>query len=238
MCGRYFSHGVSWEEYRSSLDFQVPPDMPDLRPAYNIAPTQTAPIFRYEGDKLVAAPAMWGLVPHWWKKPLSEKRFSTFNARSEKGASAASFRTAFKKRHCLIPASGFYEWKGPKGQKQPYAIGLQNRRWFCFAGLWDRATIEEHSVDGETVEERVIDSFTILTTAPNDMMKDIHNRMPVILNPGDYKVWLEPENDNGTALLKPFPGDLMHAWPVGKAVGNSRNQGRELIAEIDMSSRL
>lgn len=198
--------------------------MPDPRPAYNIAPTQSAPIFRYEGDELIAASAMWGLVPHWWKKPLSEKKFSTFNARSEKAASAASFRTAFKKRHCLVPASGFYEWKGPKGQKQPFAIGLQNYRWFCFAGLWDRTTIDDE----------VIESFTILTTTPNEMMTDLHNRMPVILAPADYRAWLTPDNDNAADLLQSFPSETMHAWPIGKAVGNVRNQGRELISEIEL----
>ena len=222
MCGRYFSHGVSWEEYRASLDFQIPLDTPDPRPAYNIAPTQSAPIFRQNDDKLIVSSAMWGLVPFWWKKPLKEKKFSTFNARDDKLESAASYKVAFKKRRCLAPASGFYEWKGPKGRKQPFAIGLQNRRWFCFAGLWDQATIDEVTIE----------SFTIITTEPNELMADIHSRMPVIIDPSNYAAWLDSENDNAKDLLKPFPAGHMQAWPVGKAVGNVRNQGRELIEEV------
>lgn len=110
---------------------------------------------------------------------------------------------------------------GPAGTEDPYAIGLRNRRWFCFAGLWDRAMI-----DGSE-----LDSFTILTTKPNDLMAGLHTRMPVIVDPKDYDRWLTAPAKTVQDLFEPFPTDAMHAWPVGPAVGNVRNQGPELIEE-------
>ncbi|MEM6898633.1 MAG: SOS response-associated peptidase [Pseudomonadota bacterium] len=233
MCGRFFRHGVSWAEYRDYLNLIPPEDrgveVDPPEPAYNIAPTQIAPIIRLaaegepalKGQRLMAL-AMWGLVPSWWTKPLKEKKFSTFNARCETIATANTFRGAFRHRRCLVPASGFYEWTGPKGAKTPFAIALRNRRWFCFAGLWDRATI-----DGSE-----FDSFTILTTTPNDLMAGLHTRMPVILDPTDYAAWLDPSNKNVDRLYDPFPTDDMHAWVVSPAVGNIRNQGEALIEEV------
>ena len=228
MCGRFFRHGVSWEEYHNALNLIHPNGIQPPEPAYNIAPTQYAPIIRMapEGEDvprhaIQMAPAMWGLVPSWWKKPLSEKKFSTFNARSEGLEASNTFRGPLRHHRCLIPASGFYEWTGPKGKKQPYAIGLRNRRWFCFAGLWDRAMI-----DGSE-----IDTFTILTTKPNDLMAGLHTRMPVILHPSDYRTWLDADNRKVEHLYEPFPTADMHAWPVNPAVGNVRNQGPQLIEE-------
>ncbi|MEL7041808.1 MAG: SOS response-associated peptidase [Pseudomonadota bacterium] len=226
MCGRFFRHGVSWEEYSTYLDLFEYAGIDPPEPAYNIAPTQIAPIVRIamEDENVPAgarhlAPAAWGLVPSWWRKPLKEKTFSTFNARSETVATSNTFRGSFRHKRCLVPASGFYEWTGPKGRKTPFAVGLRNRRWFCFAGLWDRATI-----DGSQ-----IDTFTILTTTPNDLMAGLHTRMPVILEPGDYQRWLNASHQDVDDLFEPFASDAMQAWPVSPAVGNVRNQGRELI---------
>ncbi|MEO0451348.1 MAG: SOS response-associated peptidase [Pseudomonadota bacterium] len=228
MCGRFFRHEVSWEEYHSYLNLFEYAGIDPPEPAYNIAPTQIAPIVRIATeDEPVPkgarhlAPAMWGLVPSWWRKPLSEKKFSTFNARSEGVATSNTFRGAFRHKRCLIPVSGFYEWTGPKGKKTPFAIGLRNRRWFCFAGLWDRATI-----DGSE-----IDSFTILTTTPNDLMAGLHTRMPVILDPSQYDRWLDTSSRDVEDLFEPFPSDSMHAWAVRPAVGNVRSQGVELIED-------
>ena len=146
---------------------------------------------------------MWGLVPSWWHQPLKEKKFSTFNARAEGLQESNTFRGSFRHRRCLIPASGFYEWTGPKGSKTPFAIGLRNRRWFCFAGLWDRAMI-----DGSE-----IDSFTIITTQPNDLMAGLHTRMPVIIDPQNYSRWLTASTREVERLFEPYPTDAMHAWP-------------------------
>lgn len=230
MCGRYFRHGLTWEEYHSYLQLFGLEGVEPPEPAFNIAPTQLAPIIRtaIEDEAVPAgerflAPAMWGLVPSWWRKPLKEKKFSTFNARCETIATSNTFRGSFRHKRCLIPASGFYEWIGPKGRKTPFAIGLRNRRWFCFAGLWDRAMI-----DGSE-----IDSFTILTTEPNDLMAGLHSRMPVILEPADYDRWLDPSRRDVEPLFEPFPAEAMHAWIVAPTVGNVRSQGEELITEID-----
>lgn len=137
MCGRHFRHCVSWEEYHAQLSLFRPDDIPEINPAYNVAPTQLAPIIRLrdESDDLELAFARWDLVPRWWKKPLSEKKFSTFNAKSEDVAEKPTFRAAFKDRPCLLPMSGYYEWTGKKGLKQAHAIAMRNRRWFCVAGL-------------------------------------------------------------------------------------------------------
>jgi len=229
MCGRFFRHGVTWAEYYAYLNLFGHDDTTPPEPAYNIAPTQFAPIVRaatedepYPAGSRRMEPAMWGLVPSWWHKPLKEKKFSTFNARCETVASSNTFRGSFRHRRCLVPVSGFYEWTGPKGKKTPFAIGLRNRRWFCFAGLWDRAMI-----DGSE-----LDTFTILTTQPNDLMAGLHTRMPVILDPADYALWLDPAQKAVEHLFEPFPTDAMHAWTVGASVGNVRNQGAELIDEV------
>ncbi|WP_035615573.1 SOS response-associated peptidase [Hyphomonas johnsonii] len=229
MCGRFFRHGVTWEEYYTGLNLIIPDNVDPPEPAYNIAPTQIAPIIRLvpEGDgpdqtARELAPAMWGLVPSWWHKPLKEKTFSSFNARCETVDTSNAFRGAFRHRRCLVPASGYYEWTGQKGAKTPFAIGLKNRRWFCFAGLWDRAMI-----DGSE-----IDSFTILTTVPNDATAGLHFRMPVILHPSDYARWLDTSRKDVEALFEPFPAEDMNIWVVGSAVGNVRNQGQDLIREV------
>ena len=228
MCGRFYRRDVSWAEYHAALSIIPPAGIAPPEAEYNIAPTQYAPVVRLapEGEaqpagSLQMAPAMWGLVPSWWHQPLKEKKFATFNARAEGLEESNTFRGAFRHRRCLVPASGFYEWTGPKGKRTPFAIALRNRRWFCFAGLWDRAMI-----DGSE-----IDSFTILTTKPNELMAGLHTRMPVILDPQDYTRWLTGSSREVTDLFEPFPTDAMHAWPVGAAVGNVRNQGPELIEE-------
>lgn len=226
MCGRFFRHKVSWEEYYAQLNLFRPKEIPEIRDAYNVAPTQTAPIIRLHenGADMELAMAVWGLVPRWWKKPLAEKKFSTFNAKSEEAAGKSTFRSSWKDRPCLVPMSGFYEWKGPKGNKQPYAIAMRNRRHFFVAGLWDRATI-----DGEPM-----DSFTILTTSANAFMSDLHSRMPVFpADQSDAKAWITSSPDERMNMIAPYKGDDLHAWKVGSAVGNVRNQGEQLIEEID-----
>ncbi len=229
MCGRFYRVDLSWADFASALDLWLPEGVDPPEGAYNMAPSHYAPIIRQapEGEdaprgKAQLVPAFWGLVPSWWKKPLSEKKFSTFNARAESAAEAPTFRGAFRHHHCLIPASGFYEWTGEKGHKQPFAISLRNRKWFCFAGLWDRAMI-----DGSE-----IDSFTILTVPANEMMGELHSRMPVILEPSDYEAWLDTENKNTSALLNPYPPEAMHYWKVSKVVGDVRAQGADLLAEV------
>lgn len=224
MCGRFFRHEVSWAEYHDALGV-IPPEGVDPPSAtYNAAPTTVQPIVRNNEHTGVREmpPARWGLVPSWWTKPLSEMKFSTFNAKAETAAEKPVFRGAFRHKRCLVPMSGFYEWSGPKGSKTPFAVSLRNRRWFCVAGLWDAALI-----DGSHIE-----TFTILTTKPNDLMAGIHTRMPVILHPDDYEVWLDLTSKETEPLFEPYPVADMQAWVVGSAVGNVRNNSPDLIAEI------
>lgn len=224
MCGRFFRHELSWDDYRAWLNLTIPEGVDPPEANYNIPPTTHVPVIRRDFDtkQLELSPLYWGLVPSWWKKPLSEKKFSTFNARSENVNEAASFRGAFRHKRCLIPVSGFYEWSGEKGSKIPFAIGLRNRRWFCFGGLWDSVII-----DGSELH-----SFTILTTTPNDVMAGIHTRMPVIIAPEDYDRWIDGDYRDVGDLFEPFPAADMHAWPVSSKVGNVRNNGPELIEEV------
>ncbi len=224
MCGRFFRHEVSWAEYHDALALIPPEGVEPPEPTYNAAPMSLQPVIRPgpEPGTTEMAPMIWSLIPSWWTKPLKEKTFTSFNAKCETVAEKPVFRGAFRYRRCLVPVSGFYEWTGAKGAKTPFAIGLRNRRWFCMAGLWDQALI-----DGSHVE-----SFTILTTTPNDVMAGLHTRMPVILDPVSYARWLDPKSGDVTDLFEPFPSADMHAWPVGPAVGNVRNNGPDLIAEV------
>ena len=219
MCGRFFRHGVSWAEYHDALNLLGTEEGLELDAAYNIAPTQTAPIIRIkpDSDDLEMISARWGLIPSWWNKPKSELKFSTFNARIETAAEKPMYRGAFKRQWCLVPASGIYEWTGPKGDKTPYAISVRNRRWFCMLGLWDEATVEGQCVT----------TFTILTTQPNDFWSRIHNRMAVILNWGTYRQCLETHS-----LVDAIDEADLYAWQIGPEVGNVRNQGEDLIAEV------
>jgi len=212
MCGRYALGKLEWWILQEM--FKLEQAALNMQPRWNIAPTQNAPIIRIEEDHRQAVMARWGLVPFFWSKPLKEMKYSTFNAKSETAASTASFREPFRKRRCVIPAIGFYEWTGTKGAKQPWWITVKNQDWFGFAGLWDRAEVE-----GEAIE-----SFTILTTAPNREMSDIHTRMPVILRPQDHELWMDPaaDNDRIEPLLRGLPDGSMQMREANKAVGNVR----------------
>ena len=225
MCGRFFREEISREECSAHLGAFQPGTVSGIAASYNVAPTQAVPIIRWqeEEDQLELALAMWGLVPCWWRKPLGEKKFSTFNAKSEEAAGKASFRTAWKKRPCLVPMSGYYEWKRDKGAKQPYAIALRNRRWFYVCGLWDRAH----------VEDAPLDSFTILTTAANEITREIHARMPVIPEQSTAINWITaPLSEREKMIQSHDPAD-MHVWKVGHEVGNVKNQGKQLAMPIE-----
>lgn len=225
MCGRFFRHKVSWEDYHAQLSLFRPEEIPEILPAYNVAPTQFAPIIRahQNGEDLELASAMWGLVPGWWKKPLKDKKFSTFNAKSEEAATKSSFRAAWKERPCLVPMSGYYEWTGTRGAKQPYAISLRNRRWFYACGLWDRA-----SINGKP-----LDSFTVLTISANDLTKEVHSRMPVIPEQSKARDWITASLEEREGMIGSYDPNDMHLWKVDTAVGNVRNQGEDLISPVE-----
>ncbi|MAN46863.1 MAG: SOS response-associated peptidase [Alphaproteobacteria bacterium] len=226
MASRFFRQDISWEDYREASGLVPPPGIEAPEAAFNIAPSQFVPIIRMapEGEyvprgTVQLAPAMWGLIPSWWNKPLSEKKFSTHMAKCEELEFSNTFRGPFRHHRCLIPASGYYAWVGPQGHRKPYAVGLTERRWFCFAGLWNRAMI-----DGSE-----IDTFTILSTRPNRLVSDLSSRMPVILKASDHARWMDSDNRKVSDLYTPYPGAEMEIWPVSPAVGNVYNQGEDLI---------
>jgi len=162
-------------------------------------------------------------VPHWAKDPSIGAKLS--NARGETVAEKPSFRDAFKRRRCLVPADGFYEWKSDEGRKTktPYFIPMKDHEVFAFAGLWDSWSDPNGSL---------IRSCTIITTDPNELMSSIHNRMPVILHPRDYVKWLEPSPqtpENLKPLIKPFPAEAMSAYPVSTLVNKPSNDRPELV---------
>jgi putative SOS response-associated peptidase YedK len=194
---------------------------PEIEARYNIAPTQTIGIVRARSlaqDREWAS-ARWGLVPRWAREPTT--RMPLINARAETVADKTAFRDSFKHRRCLIPADGFYEWKPDGPAKQPFLVRMSDSAPFAFAGLWDR---------WQPAGQPALDSCTILTTAPNELLQPIHDRMPVILTPGDFGLWLDPafaESDALKVLLRPYPADLMSAHPVGRHVSNARFDGPE-----------
>ena len=211
MCGRYtlrtpvdvLAEGFEIEEYPSSLP-----------PNYNVAPTQEVAAVVEEIEKRKLEMFHWGLIPSWAKDPAIGNKM--INARAETVAEKPSFRSAFKKRRYLILADGFYEWQKTDNGKQPYHIKMQDDSPFAFAGLW-----EVWDKYGEEIR-----SGTIITTDANDLMNEIHHRMPVILHPEDYAMWLDPNFDEKeplTTLLKPYPADAMEAYLVSRRVNKPSN---------------
>jgi putative SOS response-associated peptidase YedK len=207
MCGR-FNQTASGEEVAEAFSLD---EATELAPRYNITPTQPVAVVGVQPNTGRRGLAMltWGLVP---RASLGGER-GFINARSETAWEKPSFREAFARRRCLVPATGFYEWqKLDAKRKQPWLIRLASARPFAFAGLW-----EPPAAGGSSP------TCAILTTEPNDLARPIHDRMPVILDPGDYALWLDPAVTvpaEVRPLLKPFPAGLMTAFPVTTAVNN------------------
>ncbi len=220
MCGR-FALIAPGDALLTLFDLDQPFPEEAFAPRYNIAPTQpvTAARLSQTGERELTW-LTWGLVPSWAKEPKMGSRL--INARSETVAEKPSFRAAFKRRRCLIPADGFYEWQKLNGRKQPMYIHAQDGRPFALAGLWEHW----QSADGS-----VIESCAILTTRPNELMAPIHNRMPVIIAPADFDEWLHPgpNPEMGLHLLRPYPDEKMAAFPVSAHVNNPRNDDAQCI---------
>lgn len=184
--------------------------LPELLPRYNIAPTQDVPVIRFEGKGRTLDLLRWGWMPGWAKSVL-------INAKSETAAEKPTFKQALAERRCLIPASGFFEWKRSKTEKQPYWIHPKEGKPLAFAGLWTT----EKTEDGKPVHACVI-----LTTGPNKVMEPIHNRMPVIIPPVAFGAWLE---DGTPKYLRPCPDSLLRADAVSSYVNNAKNQGPKCL---------
>jgi putative SOS response-associated peptidase YedK len=221
MCGRYTLHST-----REALQEWFPLyDLPELKPRYNIAPTQLVAAARVDGESGRGSVALlrWGLVPFWAEDRKIGNRLT--NARGETAAEKPAFRAAFKSRRCLVLADGFYEWQKHAGGKQPFHIRMADGRPFAFAGLW-----EHWDKEGEPLE-----SVTILTIHANELMQPIHERMPVIVKPENYAAWLDPKNQEAAAVtgfLQPFPAEEMQAIPVSTFVNNARNEGPGCVTPL------
>jgi putative SOS response-associated peptidase YedK len=208
MCGR-FTQNYTWEQVYAFLSVFGPPR--NLQPHYNIAPTDTVDVFRLGKDgRRELLPMRWGLIPGWWKKSAKEVP-ATFNARAESVADKPMFRTAFKERRCIIPASGFFEWTGPKTQRQPHLFtAADGSPILAFAGLWDRWR------DPAAGDE--ILSSTIIVCGARKWMERYHDRMPVILAARHFDAWLD--GTLGPETLK-CAAELQREWPVSRRINRT-----------------
>lgn len=212
MCGRFT---LRTPAAIVAQQFELP-FVPELEPRFNIAPSQSIAAVRCDDSgqrELVFL--RWGLVPSWADDPSIG--YKMINARGETAASKPSFRQAFRSRRCLIPADGFYEWQKSGRQKQAYHIALRSGELFAFAGLWER-----WQRNGD-----VLQTCTLLTTTANEDLKHIHDRMPVVLRPDAYAIWLDPNSRTEalTSLIKPLPPGLLRLQAVGGFVNNPAHEG-------------
>lgn len=216
MCGRYRLTRADRLVERFDAELAE-----ELQPRYNIAPTQPVAVVRAKSCGRVIASMRWGLIPNWAK----DASMAQINARSETLLEKPAFKENFERRRCLIPADGFYEWKRSGKSKQPFHFGMKDDSLFAFAGIWDR---------WRSPEGPVVESCAILTTTPNDLLRDVHDRMPVILNPDNYQEWLSSPASDGKrlmALMAPFEAGMMKRFPLSLAVNDPLNETPECIQE-------
>lgn len=221
MCGRYALHA---HPDVIALQFGLA-QIADFAPRYNIAPSSDVLVVREDGERGRHADlCRWGLIPAWAKDPAIGNKLA--NARGETVAEKPSFRNAFRRGRCLVPASGFYEWQAVAGKKQPYYIRPKGDGLFGLAGI-------SEVWNGPQGPLRTV---SLITTEPNQLMRGIHDRMPVIVPPADYAAWLDPGQRDPAKLgefIRPYPAERMQACPVDRAVSNARNQGPELIRPLE-----
>jgi len=222
MCGRV---RLSSDVSEIKLVFSIPPHRPtpNFAPSWNAAPTDQLPVVRFDakaGERSLDL-TRWGLVPFWSKD--IKVGFANINAKAEGIESKPAFREAFQRRRCLVPVDNFYEWKKTATGKQPYAIALADKALMALAGLWENW----RSPAGEWVR-----SFAMITTTPNELCAELHNRMPVVLVPEMWPQWLGEDPADARqlkAMLAPYPSEEMTCWPVSVRVGNVKNNDPSLI---------
>jgi putative SOS response-associated peptidase YedK len=233
MCGRYGrradKHRIA--QWMQAHDTNVFDDESLYAPSFNVAPQTFQPVVRLNGEtgERELTIMRWGLVPFWAKD--AKMAFNTINAKAETITTSPTYREAMKRRRCLVPADFFLEWKKLDAKtKQPYAIAMKDAELFAFARLWDSWKDKE---TGKTLE-----TYTVITTDPNELMEPIHNRMPVILHRQDYDRWLEPGEPSHPPvdLLRSYAAEEMTAWKVSPAVGNVRNNSAALCSLLEASS--
>ena len=218
MCGRYALNSPM-EAIEAQFEAEALTAFP---PRFNLAPTDAVPVvLSAEGERIITL-HQWGLVPSWTRDPALGARM--INARAETVAEKAAFRGPFRRGRCIVPASAFYEWQKLGGAKRPFCIRAASGALLGFAGLRDRW----EGPDG------LLDSCTIITTTANGVLAPIHDRMPVILAPGDYAAWLDQGDPARLKdLLRPCPEEWLRAYPVSPRVGSVRNEGPELMEPLD-----
>ena len=223
MCGRFT---ITCELDEIAAEFGIRPSN-DWSLRYNVAPTQRCPVVRVREGQQSLDPLRWGLIPSWSKDAGSGAPL--INARAESVSSRPAFRAAFKARRCIVPATGFYEWMKPErkgGKKQPYWVHLPSGRCIGLAGLWECFT---------PADAPPIESFTIVTTAANETVAPLHDRMPAILAQEHYDTWLNPnEKDAGRlqSLVRPWSGETLALTPVSARVNSPRNDDASLIEQV------
>lgn len=221
MCGRFTLRtklNILLQQFAAESQF-------DIVPRYNIAPTQDIPVIRQMEQGRQLDSLRWGLVPPWADSP--GKGAPLINAQAETVATKPTFRSIIKNSRCLVPADGFFEWEKVGTKRQPHYFGVKGFKPFAFAGLWQTWK----KGDGEPLE-----SCVILTTRANDLLAKLHDRMPVILSPNDYEVWLDPDKQDPSELeylYEPYPANDMESFLVDPKVNNARNEGEDLIRPLD-----
>jgi len=224
VCGRY-TQTAAFDELALRFGITVEDHEEDLTARYNIAPSQSVPIVIAGDGRRRLVGARWGFHPVWMKTKVAP-----INAKAETVATSGMFQGAVKHGRCLVPADGFYEWKAVAGQrrKQPYYVRLKGGGLFGFAGLWT-------APDAETGTPP---TFAVITTTPNEILAEMHDRMPVMLERGDEAIWLDDGvTDPAQVLpcLRPLPASLMEAFPVSSLVSSPSTEGRELIDSVSES---
>jgi putative SOS response-associated peptidase YedK len=212
MCGRA-TYKLTWEEIVALYRLTLGPPPHNFQPRFNVCPTTTIDAIVAEDGKRELIRARWGLIPNWWKKPIKELKLATFNARAETVTTKPFFRSVFKRKRCLIPVSGYYEWEDRLDGKQPwYFTARDGSPALTIAGLWDEWK------DPET--DKLRKSCTMIITEPSEFVAEVHDRMPVLLTEKQFDPWLSGEA--GIEYFKPAPNDYLQKWPVSKRVNSSR----------------
>jgi len=227
MCGRY---RLSRKKQLLEEHFATDPWEDDWEPRYNIAPTQPVPVIRQDPKQSVRRMSVvrWGLIPSWAKDPSGAAKM--INARSETAATLPAFRDALRLRRCLVPVDGFYEWQRTGKAKQPFCFEVNEGQLFALAGIWDRW----RDPSGTTVE-----TCSILTTIPNDLTAPVHDRMPVIVEPDAYDLWLDPVMSDMRAvsdMLRPYDARHMRCYPVSPRVNHAANDDEECSRRVELAA--
>jgi putative SOS response-associated peptidase YedK len=220
MCGRYASFLPAEAVARL---FRTVNPLPNVAPSWNVAPSQDSMVIRRHpetGERHLDL-LKWGLLPSWTKDPTKAKR--PINARSETIATSGLFRGAFKIRRCIVPADAFYEWRATESGKQPFAIARQDGQPMAFAGLWEGF---------RSPDDTITRTFTVATTKASADVDELHDRMPVILEPADWPAWLGETAGDPAALLRPAPEGTLRTWAVSRRVNTPRNNAPDLLESV------